>query len=648
MHILFSVAYRTRRVTTGALLTALFAGWVNLSIGFSDEPEFGFDSAWEVLRQSCIDCHDESAAEGEFAVAQLDRPSSLRDDFARWQKIRQRVLDRSMPPKDAEPLDDDVREALADWIDTAATKAICDGGPFAGPPLLRRLARHEYSNTMRDLLGIHFDAGHGLPEDAAGGEGFNNAAETLMISPIHAEKYLQAATDALDYASRDAKARALLLAHRPGESEDEDTAAQNNLRKFAARAFRRPVSDKDVDRYVAVYRDARSEDIPFDASVLYAMRGILISPYFLFIAEAPPDKIGETQPLSNHELATRLSYFLWASMPDEELLRSADSGTLANDEELTKQTLRLIKQRGTHLQDSMESFVGQWLGTADLGKSKKVDRERHPWLEDPHIAALRNQPIYAMESILQENESVISLIDAPWSFMNNELVRVYGIDRDKIKEKFVQRLVKVNLPDEYRYRGGLVGMGGVHAVSSYPRRSSPVLRGAWVLEKMLGTELPPPPPNIPSLDQSQEVVTAKTLRERLEQHRENATCATCHDRIDPIGFALENFDEIGHWRENDDGGAINAVASMADGTVIDGVTGLKNYLLQHKDVFTRNLTRKMLGYALGRSLRPEDLCTVELISQRLRNNEYKSHELVLGIVMSEPFRKKMISASLSE
>jgi hypothetical protein len=191
-------------------------------------------------------------------------------------------------------------------------------------------------------------------------------------------------------------------------------------------------------------------------------------------------------------------------------------------------------------------------------------------------------------------------------------------------------------------------MGGVLTVSSYPGRSSPVLRGAWVLEKMLGVELPPPPPNVPSLDNSKEVVQAKTLRERLQQHRQDPACASCHDRIDPIGFALENFDEIGRWRDKDEGGPIDPLAQLPDGTEIDGVAGLKDYLMDQKETFARVLTRKMLGYALARSLQRTDLCTVESIVQNLKENDYRSHELVLGIVMSEPFRKKMLTQGESQ
>lgn len=608
------------------------------------DAEYGFENATVVLQSSCSDCHGYGADEGGFSLDSIiENPGSLKADFELWQKVRERINDRSMPPADAEPLEDGARQRLVEWIESASVTAVCEAGPIAGPPLLRRLTKHEYSNSIRDLLDVHFDAGQGLPDDTAGGEGFTNAAETLIISPIHAEKYLQAAVDALDYAARNESTRKRLLAVRPEGEKQESEAASENLERLAKRAFRRPLADGELDRFVELFKGARADELPFDEAVLYAMRGILISPSFLFIAEQRPQQVNVAERLSDHELATRLSYFLWASLPDRELRKAADEGKLGSNEEVKAQALRLVSERGTHLQDSMEHFMGSWLGTADIGRSKKVDRQRHAWIDDPDVAALRNQPIYAMESILQENDSLLSLIDADWTFLNDELVRVYKLKKNKIEGDFVQRLKRVKLPDEYRYRGGLLGMGGVYVVSSYPSRSSPVLRGAWVLEKMLGVELPPPPPNVPPLEDSKEQTEAKTVRQILELHRQDAACATCHNRIDPIGFAMENLDEIGRWRDNDDGGPIDAVAELPGGMKIDGLAGLKEHLLKEKETFVRNLTRKMLGYALGRSLQPTDLCTVELIVQRLKENDYKAQELVLGIVTSEPFLNKIVS-----
>lgn len=605
--------------------------------------QFSFEQASELLRSSCSDCHADGSHEGGFALEHvLASEDSLKQKFTRWQKIRERVYDRTMPPADSQPLEDQQRESLAQWIEQATLAELCAEGMAAGPPLLRRLAKHEYSNTIRDLLNVHFDAGHGLPDDTAGGEGFNNAAETLTISPIHAEKYLQAAADALDYAAHNEGTRRQLLSVRPSDAQAEDQAARENIRALAESAFRRPVADSEIDRFVGLYQDAKQDGLSWDEAVLYAMRGILISPSFLFITESQPTETNRAVPLSDHELAVRLSYFLWASTPDDELRRLADEGKLNNDAELERQTLRMIGKRGTHLLDSMEQFVGSWLGTADLGRSKKVDRSRHPEIEDPDVAALRNQPVYAMRSILQENDSLLRLIDADWTFLNNELCRVYKIDKKQLEEEFVQQLVRVKLPESLLNRGGLLGMGGVYVVSSYPGRSSPVLRGTWVLEKMLGVELPPPPPDVPALDDSQEATESQTLRERFEVHRQNAACATCHDRIDPIGFALENFDELGVWREHDAGGKIDPVAVLPGNVRIEGVPGLKAYLMEHRDTIIRVLSRKMLGYALGRSLQPTDLCTVEAIVNRLKESDYRAQELVLGIVLSDLFRKKMV------
>jgi hypothetical protein len=600
----------------------------------------GFAEASEILRASCSDCHAAGAGEGGFSIDEISTRESVDAATDRWMTVRERIVERTMPPADAEPLPAKERERLAEWIDDAVLEAILDRGPQAGPPNLRRLARHEYANTVRDLLEVHFNAGEDLPEDGAGGEGFTNAAETLTISPIHAEKYLAAATRALDYASRDSSARDRLLATRPGEEMSEREAAAKNLKRLAARAYRRPVDDGEVERLVNVYAAARDEGLRFDEAVLYAMRGVLISPHFLFILESPPSAQGRAERLTPHELATRLSYFLWASMPDDELRAAADDGSIVTPEGLREQTIRMLKHDSTHLRDSMGQFVGQWLGTADVGAAKRIDTEKHSWWEEPHAAAFRNQPVYVFEEILRDDRSILELIDAEWTYLNRFLLDVYDLDRDEIDGNLRGNLNRFTLSGGARRRGSLLSMGGVLAVSAYPRRSSPVLRGVWVLEKILGRELPPPPPDVPELEESETAETQMTLRERLQRHRADATCASCHDRIDPIGFTLENFDEVGRWREKDDGGPIDPSATLPDGTQLGGLDGLKTYLLDHRREFARELTRKMLGYALGRALRPSDRCTVETVVGRLEGSGYNSHELILGIVESVPFRMK--------
>lgn len=599
-------------------------------------PPLTKESVLAALNTSCSDCHDK----GAFVVKRLSELASLTDHYDEWMSVRQRLADHSMPPKDGEPLEIDVRLRMVDWIHAAAREAALQKGEQAGPPQFRRLSRHEYSNTMRDLLDVHFDAGHSLPQDVAGGEGFNNAAETLTISPIHSEKYLAAAEEALAYAARDSRGRARLLAVKPGENVDEAKAARDNLRTLAERAFRRPVNNGELDGAGVLYKQAREDGMNHEDASFYAMRGVLVSAKFLFLSEDVPATPGESVPLTNHELAARLSYFLWATMPDEKLRRAADKGELSNPDELRRQTLRMIDDKGTHLNDSLVQFVGQWLGTDDWGRTKFPDKELHPRIEDHHVAPMRNQPVYLFESILKDNGSLIELIDSDWTFMNVELSGMYRLKKDKIKKDYAQHLVRVPLPEEYRYRSGLLGCGAVMAVTAHPKRSSPVLRGAWVLDKMLGIELPPPPPDVPPLDESNDVAKAHTVRQRLEQHREKQACAVCHDRIDPVGFALENFDELGRWRDRDGGGPIDAKATLPDGTNIEGLQGLKDHLLKNKDQFVRHLIEKMLGYALARGLTPSDQATIEKILERVKQSDYKAQELVLGIVNSEPFRNK--------
>jgi mono/diheme cytochrome c family protein len=605
-----------------------------------DDPPLDFSAAHRALAAHCGDCHGESDGEGDFSLAPLDSPPSLVDASDQWRRVRSRLADGSMPPEDAEPLPLDERKQLVAWLDAATRDAFLQQDEQPGPPLLRRLTAREYSNTIRDLLSVHYDAGRAWPQDVAGGEGFTNAAETLTISPIHGEKFLSAAIEALRYAESDSAARAALLVRRPGADASELDAARANLTALADRAFRRPVKVAEVAPYLKLFKDARADGLSFDDATFYAMRGVLTSPNFLFLSESSLGRPGAIAPLTGPELASRLSYFLWASMPDRALREAADAGRLSGGEELRNQTLRLLGDVD-HLSDMLTEFVGQWLGTADLGRAKQVAPKRAPWIQDHHVASLRDQPTYVFGAVLRENRSLLELIDSDWTYLNDLLLQVYQLDRGKIEAKeFNQNLQKMTLPEEYRRHCGLIGAGGPMVLASYPQRTSPVLRGVWVLDKMLGVKLPPPPPNVPKLSETAAASAAATLRQRFEQHRADPACASCHDRIDPIGFALENFDELGAWRTRDAGGEIDAVARLRGGIEIDGVAGLKRYLLENKTQFVRHLTEKMLGYALARSLRPTDRATVERIVARLEASDYRAQELVLGIVESTPFRMK--------
>ena len=571
---------------------------------------------------------------GGFNVSTLAAADSLSRERAVWKSVLRRVKAGEMPPKSAAAPAPDLRETFVTWVDGELRREVCAAGATPGPAPLRRLNRSEYSATIRDLLNIHVNAGRALPADGAGGEGFDNAAETLFLSPIHAEKYLEAARQALEYAATDPKARARFMPARPSDSLMAEAAARKNLEAFIPRAFRRPARPEEVDRYLALYRTAAARGDSFDDALLYALRGVLISPHFLFRIEEPnPDRT--VRPVPAYEVASRLSYFLWGSMPDDKLFELAANGSLLDDAVLAGQVERMLKD--VKSREFAESFVEQWLNTRELGRDIKPDRTLYPAYYDADLqGAIRYEPVLFFQEILASNLSVLNLIDSKFTFLTNKLAKHYDV---KTTAKLTQQPLKTDLP-EGTHRGGVLGMSAVLAVSSYPQRTSPVLRGKWILESMLGTPPPPPPPNVPALEEHREGAPPKTMRERLMQHRINPVCASCHNRMDPLGFALENFDVLGKWRVEEGGKAVDATGEMPDGTRFDGVDGLKQVLLDRKDLFVKNLTSKLLGYALGRGLRLEDQCAVDQIAAAVAKDEYRAQTLIREIVFSAPFRQQ--------
>ncbi|MEX2262747.1 MAG: DUF1592 domain-containing protein [Bryobacteraceae bacterium] len=595
------------------------------------EENFSFPEAQAVLKTYCSNCHAGKTAVAGFDLEKFGTMESILEAPRKWNRALLRVRDGEMPPKGAPAPPMEQREKFVAWIEHSLRTAACADGISAGPAPIRRLNRNEYSATMRDLLNIHFNAGQGLPADGAGGEGFDNAAETLFLSPIHAEKYLEAAKQALDYGAKDPRSRARFFIAEPNENMSPEQAARKIIEKFLPRAFRRPVSLEDVERHLELFRAAQTRGETFNDSVLFALQGILISPHFLFRLEEP-NPSPEPRLVSGYALATRLAYFLWGSMPDDVLFDLAAQGKLREPETLTGQVVRMLKD--AKAREFAESFVEQWLGTRELGRDIKPDAKLFPEYYDAEIrSAMRYEPILFFQEILAQNHSLLNLLDSKFTISNNKLQRHYGLEVGKLR----QQPVRVELP-EGSHRGGLLGMAAVLAVSSYPQRTSPVLRGKWVLEAILGTPPPPPPPNVPELEEAHGGAVPKTLRERLMQHRENPTCAACHNRIDPLGFGLENYDVLGRWRTEDGGKPIDSKGELPDGTMFEGPKELKAVLLERKDLFIRNLTAKMFGYALGRGLTMEDYCTVEQVVGQLEKNEYSAHTLIQEIVLSVPFR----------
>lgn len=593
-----------------------------------------FQDSQAFLKQYCQSCHDGKAAAGGFHLSRVAAPDTLGTAAPKWISVANRVRNGEMPPKGAPAPPVDARESFSGWVEKALRTEACAAGVTPGPAPIRRLNRDEYSATVRDLLSINLDVGRALPADGAGGEGFDNAAETLFLSPIHAEKYLDAARSALEFVASDERARDRIFVAKPGPGRSPEAAAKEILATFLPRAFRRPVTDAEVEPWLALYRDAAKDGEKFDRAVFFALRAVLVSPQFLFRIE-PVNPSSEPRPVDDFTLASRLSYFLWGTMPDELLLDLADANRLRDPEILKIQVGRML--RSPKSLAFAERFVGQWLRTRDLGAQKSPDPTLFPaFAEDDELRSdIRYQPVLFFRELLTKNLPLLNLIDSNFTFTTRKLNKFYGFGV-KMRKETPEMLHRAVLP-EGSDRGGVLGMPAVLAVSSYPNRTSPVLRGAWVLDALLGTPPPPPPANVPKLEDAA-AAHPQSVRERLTQHRANALCASCHNRIDPLGFALENYDPLGQWRTEDTGRPIDATAETTDGSRFEGPNEMKQFLLGRKDLFIRNLSNKMLGYALGRGLTLRDSCTVDQIVSKLQADGYNAQTLIESVVFSMPFQ----------
>jgi hypothetical protein len=414
------------------------------------------------------------------------------------------------------------------------------------------------------------------------------------------------------------------------EGPRDVSGARKILAKLAHRAYRRPVMDKEVEDLVRFVDVVQKDGGSFEEGLCLAIERMLVSPHFLFRVEKDPP--AERRRLSDHELATRLSYFLWSSMPDEELLHCADEQKLHQPEMIERQVRRMLKDaRASAL---VENFGGQWLRTQAL-EGHLPDRTKFPEFTDYTRMSMKKETELFFEHILHEDRPILDFIDANYTFLNQRLGEFYGIGGVKGHE-----FRKVDLTGTGR--GGVLTHASVLTVSSYPNRTSPVLRGKWILENILNAPPPPPPPNVPSLDENA-VGKAASLREQLEKHRANATCASCHARMDPLGFAFECFDAIGKGREKDGTFAIETSGTLPDGRSFKDHAELRALLKADASAFTECLTAKMLTYALGRGLERPDKAAVKEIANRVSREGYRFSSLVLGIVQSAPFQMQKAS-----
>ena len=423
-----------------------------------------------------------------------------------------------------------------------------------------------------------------------------------------------------------------LLFRVPATDADAEACAADVLRAFTTRAFRRPSTDDQVHRLLKLYQQSRADGESYEQACKVAMEAVLVSPQFLYRIELDPqDHPRQPHPLNDYELATRLSYFLWSSMPDDELLSLAGQDVLHHPAVLSAQVTRMLADAKSSA--FVQNFAGQWLELRNLDRVNP-DPTKFPEFVPQLRSDMRREAELFFTHVLRDDASVLDLLDAKYTFLNERLAKFYGIE-DVSGEGF--RRVELSGEAAMR-RGGVLTMAGVLTVTGMPTRTSPVKRGKYILDDILGTPSPPPPPDVPPLEKQDN--PNAPLRQRLEDHRTNPTCASCHARMDPLGFALENYDAIGRWRTIDGKFTIDANGNLPSGESFDGIAGLKRVLLDHKDQFVQCLVQKMSVYALGRGLDVYDRPGIREICQKVKRSDYRMFSVIDGIVHSDGFLKR--------
>ena len=626
-----------------------------------------------LFAQYCFGCHglDEKTAQAGINLEELSGQQPIVRNREIWARVIGALEVDLMPPRGMpQPSEDERRrmhETLADAIEGFDYSKVDD--PGFEP--MRRLSHTEYDNTLRDLFGVDLDPTERFPEELSGESGFDNSANTLFLQSALMERYIVAAErvvgEALPAEPRtDAhrRARDLIFVATPAESGGDLVAAKRVMERFLLRAYRRPPTDDELQRALEQYRGARSDGQDFEGAVKQVLPSVLISPKFLLRVEAGRD---DEQPfrVSDFELASRLSYFLWASMPDDELFELAARGELHEPAVLSQQVDRMLADPRADTLGTV--FAGQWLGFRHVGTRIWLDPIDNPWCTDTLMTAMREESALFFLSLLRDDLPIRRLIDADYTFVNEELATaLYAIEGIRGPQ---MRRIRFDDPN----RGGIIGQGSILAVTSNYKDTSPVKRGNYILETLLGTPPPPPPADAGVLDEEVQKLKQMSFREKLEMHSSNEACRVCHSRIDPLGFSLENFDYFGRWREAyhfrtrvedpeetdevkvvEDVDAfaetryykntyktIDAAGSLPDGTSFTGPAGLKRALLdQRHDDLVRQVASKMLSYALGRQLEYYDEPAVRRIITELETNEYRFQTLLKAVVRSYPFQFK--------
>lgn len=661
MRILFRTSSSTVRLFLLLLMLTTLALLANLS-GVAAASQTGSaptsSQIGAIFTKYCYACHGDGAEEGELALDQVFAAQDRASQHDRWLAVWKNLRAQMMPPSsEDQPSAEELAQILA-WIERDVFQ-LDPANPDPGRVTLRRLNREEYRNTVLDLLGVDYNVKESFPADDTG-YGFDTIGDVLSLSPLLMEKYLEAASEVVAQAVtaegpknpsrtvwaarfRDHRGNGPASWNPPEGREQREPFVREILQTFADRAFRRPVDKETLDRLTTMALDMDEQpNTPFGDGVAHAMTAILVSPRFLFRSEIQPEpnNPGQIVPLDEFALASRLSYFLWSSAPDAELFDAARQGALRKN--LRKQIDRMLDDPKS--ERFIRNFVGQWLQTRDV-ETINIDARRalgfrsqidvNSIFNGSVRRAMREETELLFGYLLKENRSVLDLLTADYTFVNEPLARFYGIEGVEGRE-----MRRVELPDD-SHRGGVLTQGSFLVVTSNPTRTSPVKRGLFILENLLGAPAPPPPPDVPPLEQTRGRGSNLTMREAMAIHREQPLCASCHARMDPLGLALEEYNALGMWRDEDRGKPIDTAGVLITGEKFRNTRELARVIAtDRREDFYRCLTEKLLTYALGRGVEYYDSPTINKIVDELESNDGRMRAMIYAIAESAPFQKR--------
>ena len=615
-------------------MVAFVAGSVALAAGDADYETLRADAkktfktkVEPFVNKYCIRCHG-SRPKGDINLKSALKSPGSASSYLHWKKAVANVRVHDMPPEDVAKIPtDEERGRFIEWIDKLKYLSPKDPGPF----VIRRLSKEEYGNTLRDLYGVDATVTKNLPEEVLG-EGYLNS-----ISPMQSELFLEIANKVVaQIMAPEGEAPTATQRRLFGAALSQGTNLRKVARSLARDAYRRPPSEAELDVLMEVYDLGRANRLDHTAALGLMLKAVLVSPQFLFITPAATPTAHEgVVRLDDHQLASRLSYLLWSAPPDAELSALADRGELNQPGTLRAQVKRLLQH--PRARALFDGFGSQWLRVGGLDKQvfdPKVFPQMTPMLRE----AMLDEARLFFESIVRENQKVIRFVNSDYTFLNGPLAELYGLGA-AVKGANMRR-VRLKDPN----RGGILGMPATLAATSFPNRTSPVRRGVWALEQILGERVPPPPPDVPELDEQEETsVKGLTLRQRTELHQSDPVCANCHKVLDPIGFGLENFDAIGRWREkNDEGLPIDSAGQLPGGETFSTPAELKSLLGQREADLARNLTERLMAYALGRQLEGFDEIVIDQLMEKIAEDDYRVRTIITEVVASYLFTHRRV------